>query len=1194
MPMKLDCLLLRAIVLIVIFCGAAWAQDTASITGTVTDSSGAAVANAKVEINNPTAGLKRIASTNGAGDYTFAALPIGSYDVTVTAEGFKKYQAKGVKLDVAAKARVNVSLEVGAVTTEIIVQGADVAEVETQSSDLGGTVTGNEISGLELNGRDFKQLVTLVPGVSNQTGADEGGVGVTANNSFSINGGRTEYNNWELDGGDNMDVGSNNTLNVTPSIDAIGEFKVLTSNYGAQYGKNGSGTIEVETKSGTNRFHGDAYEFVRNNAFNSPGWEQGGVAPSYHKNDFGYTFGGPFYIPNVYNNSKTKTFFFWSQEWRRDRVPYTFDQLVPTAAERTGNFSDVCALPTADCPTDPTTGKPYPADQVPVNLNDPNVQALLSMIPPPSAVSAANPSPTTPGEAAFYDVTSQPTDWRQELLRVDQNFSDKERLSFHYIHDSWSTINQIPLWTNQGSFPTIQTNFTGPGVSYVARLASTFSPTLLNEFVFSYTTDHIGLTDTGDYKRPSGTTFGSLFPGADRGIMPGINLQDPAGIYGNFGEDAGYIPNGPYNSNPVYSIKDNVNKSVGKHNLQMGAFFQADEKNELGGELAAGSYPGYITFNPATANVTTGNPFADLLLGYMASFGQQNTTVKYYNRYKMLEPYFNDDWRVTNRLTLNLGVRVSLFGTFREKEHQAFNFDPKFFVAGQTSVDPGSDIVTNLTKDNLTPTVADLPNGIVQCGVTPGVPAGCMTGHLFNPAPRIGFAWDPRGDGKTAIRGGYGIFFEHGNGNEANTESLENSPPLAYAAQQLNIQGYTNIGVSGTASPQYPLGVTSIPTKAQWPYVQQWHLDLQRELARSTVATISYVGSKGTHLTRETDLNQLYPANPNPYTPGQTFTGTECNATLDNYFVPTNATTPSGVPIPYTPGVNGGPPSGPAVNVAVANGCVPAGADPFRPFPGYGSIAYLQTAASSNYNALQVLFRRTAGGLDLTFAYTYSHSIDDSSDRYDGSFTNTYDPAANRASSNFDQRHLLNASSIWDVPFFRNPGLAHAFLGGWQISGWMNFATGSPFSVIYNAVDNAGVGNGIGSSAYADIIGDPKQTPHTINQYGRLFYSPSAYTVPTALTFGDSGRNSLSNPDFINFNTGVFKHFAIHEATALEFRAEAFNVFNHTEWLPIAGQGGSGANINGTSTNSMGASNFLYSGGTHENRVLQLALKLLF
>ncbi|MGB8061695.1 MAG: carboxypeptidase regulatory-like domain-containing protein [Candidatus Sulfotelmatobacter sp.] len=1183
-----------AMLLAVALIGAAWAQDTASVTGTVTDPSGAAIPNAKVTVSSAEHGLTRTANTNGSGDYLFAALPIGSYDVSVVAEGFKKYTASALKLNVAEKARLNVTMEVGAVTTEVVVQGAEVAEVQTQSSDLGGTVNGKEITQLELNGRDFKQLITLVPGVSNQTGADEGGVGVTANTQFSVNGGRVEYNNWELDGGDNLDNGSNGTLNVTPSVDAIGEFKVLTSNYGAQYGKNGSGTIEVETKSGTNKFHGDAYEFVRNNAFNSPSWNQEGTAPPYHKNDFGYTIGGPVYIPHVYNESKSKTFFFWSQEWRRDRLPYTFDQLVPSAAERGGNFTDICgANPTppypADCPLDPSTGAPYAGNQVPFNASDPNVNALLSLIP-----SANFGNVNQSGQAFFYDVTSEPTNWRQELLRIDHNITNNERVSFHYIHDSWSTINQIPLWTNAGSFPTIQTNFTGPGISLLARVASTFSPTLLNEFVFSYTTDHIGLTDLGNWQRPTGTTFGGIFPGADRGVMPGINLVDAGGVYGNFGEDAGYIPNGPYNSNPTYSFRDNVSKLVGKHNLQFGAYFQAVEKNELGGELGAGSYPGYITFDPSVASTTTGNPFADLLLGDMSAFGQQNTTVKYYNRYKMLEPYFQDDWHVTNRLTLNLGLRLSLFGTYREKEHQAFNFDPAHYVQGQTSVDP-SDIVTNLTVDNLTPTVSDLPNGIVQCGVTPGVPVGCMSGHLFNPAPRVGFAWDPQGNGKTAIRGGYGIFFEHGNGNEANTESLENSPPLAYAAQQLNIVGYTNIG-TGTAAAQLPLSVNAIPTKAQWPYVQQWHLDLQHEIARDTVATLSYVGSKGTRLTRVTDLNQLYPvaASANPFTAGQQFQGstTDCAAAPDIYGVPTAATTPTGAAVGYNVGTNGLA-YGPAVNLAVAEGCSTAGADPFRPYPGYGDISNLQAASSSNYNALQFLLRRSAHGLEVDVAYTYSHSIDDSSDRYDGSFVNTYNPAANRASSNFDERHVLNASYIWDVPVFRGKGLTHSLLGGWQYSGIMTFNTGSPFSVLYSS-DNAGVGNGVGTTAFADLVGNPNSGSHPVNINGRQYYNQAAYNTPTALTFGNSGRNSLNNPDFINFNMALFKHFTIKEDTAFEFRAEAFNIFNHTEWVPIAGQSGSAANINGSGNNTLGPDNFLFSGGTHEARVLQLALKFLF
>jgi hypothetical protein len=1146
------------------------AQDTASITGTVTDPSGAAVANAKVTIASPERGITRTAEANGSGDYLFAALPVGTYDMTVTSPGFKKYQAKRIKLDVGQKARNDVHLQVGAAQEQVTVEGGTVGQVETQSSDLGGVVAGKEITQLQLNGRDFKQLVTLVPGVSNQTGADEGGVGVTANNSFSVNGGRVEYNNWELDGGDNMDNGSNNTLNVTPSLDAIAEFKVLTSNYGAQYGRNGSGTIEVETKSGTNRFHGDAYEFVRNDIFNAPQLFQGGVAPAYKKNDFGYTIGGPVYIPGVYNTDKQKTFFFWSQEWRRDRVPISFNQAVPVAAERTGDFTDVCApVQTTDCPIDPSTGNPYPGNQVPFNSGDPNVQSLLGMIPLP-----------TQGNLYLTTIT-QPTNWREELIRVDHNFTDKERLTFRYIHDSWTTLNPVPLWTNAGSFPTIQTDFKGPGLSLVARLASTLSPSLLNEFVFSYTTDHISLQDTGNFKRPQGSTFGAIFPGADRGVLPGINLVDQGSAYGGgFGEDAGYIPNGIYNSNPTYTYRDNVNKIVGKHNFQFGAYFVAGQKNELGGELAAGSYPGYITFDPSSSSTTTGNPFADLLLGNIASFGQQNATVKYYNRYKILEPYFQDDWHVTNRLTLNLGLRVSLFGTYREKNHQAFNFDPTVYTQGATTVNPDGS-VSGLTPNGGAPAIGNLPNGIVQCGVG-AQPAGCVRGHLFNPAPRIGFAWDPKGDGRTAIRAGYGIFYEHGNGNEANSESLENSPPLAFAAQQNNIVGYPNIG-TGTAAAQLPLSVTSIQTKAVWPYVQQWHLDLQHDVAHGTVATVSYVGSKGTHLNRLSNLNQIpsTPPSQNPYQPGEAIGPNDC----------TTGTTPSGVPI-----------TGHAlINLGVA--ACGANPDLFRPFPGYGDIAYLVNAASSSYNSLQFALRRSMGGLDLSFAYTYSHSIDDSSDRFDGSFVDAYNPGANRASSSFDQRHVLNFGYVWDLPIFKNPGLANKVLGGWQYSGTTAFSTGSPFSVLFNT-DNAGVGNGLGSAAYADIVSDPKSgvgQAGGLEGFGPLFYNPAAFAAPRGLTFGDSGRNRLRNPDRINFDMSLLKHFAITEGTALEFRAEAFNIFNHTEWGAIAGDAGSGAGNNSSGTNTIsGDVNGDLSSGVfrpnfvHQARILQFALKFIF
>src|SRR6202142_4325041 len=322
----------------------AWGQDSASITGTVTDPSGAAVPAAQVTLRSTEGAVNRSSQTNQTGDYLFGAVPGGTYDLVIVAPGFKKYQAKNVKLAVGQKARADIALQVGAANTTIEVEGSNVAQVETQSSDLSGTVTGKEISQLELNGRNFTQLATLVPGVSNQSGQDDAGVGVGGNVAFSMNGGRTEYNNWELDSGDNMDNGSNTTLNVYPNPEAIAEFKVLTSNYGAQYGRNGSGTIEVETKSGTQSFHGSAFEYLRNDMFNANEYfnNAAGIArPPYKKHDFGYTLGGPVYIPNHYNSGKQKTFFFFSQEWRREKNPQTISPInVPSAAERTGNFSD--------------------------------------------------------------------------------------------------------------------------------------------------------------------------------------------------------------------------------------------------------------------------------------------------------------------------------------------------------------------------------------------------------------------------------------------------------------------------------------------------------------------------------------------------------------------------------------------------------------------------------------------------------------------------------------------------------------------------------------------------------------------------------------------------------------------------------------------------------------------------------------
>jgi hypothetical protein len=407
----------------------------------------------------------------------------------------------------------------------------------------------------------------------------------------------------------------------------------------------------------------------------------------------------------------------------------------------------------------------------------------------------------------------------------------------------------------------------------------------------------------------------------------------------------------------------------------------------------------------------------------------------------------------------------------------------------------------------------------------------------------------------------------------------QTSPLLQTQTQNL-IVGYTNVG-GGALAPSFPSSFYSIPNQVVWPYMQQWHFDIQHELPSHIVTTVSYVGSKGTHLGRQSDLNQLFPtpASENPFLPGQPITDTECNSLqfigFPNVQGVVNGTTVTGQT---------------AINLQTACGNDP---NPYRPFQGIATITRLENKASSTYHALQISSRKTVGALSLSLAYTYSHSIDDSSDRYNGDFVNAYDISASRASSNFDQRHMLNIGYVYDLPFFRNKGVMHNVVGGWELSGLVAFSTGTPFTVTNgtDVGDNAGVGNGVGTGSYADVIGNPRANIPSASAVSEssdsgFFYNPAAFAVPTGLTFGNSGRNFLRNPNRTNFDMAIFKHFAIKESTAFEFRLEAFNVFNHTEW--------NGPDGTMSSTDGSPKSGFLEISGAHLARVVQLGAKFIF
>ncbi|MGB8010978.1 MAG: TonB-dependent receptor [Terriglobales bacterium] len=1377
------------------------AGDKGAISGMATDQTGAVVTNAKAVLTSA-AGAKFETPVNDKGAYSFAGLEPGTYKLVITAPNFADMPFDNITLPAGLALTLDASLvPAKAKGEEVNVESGGVGQVETETASVSGTITQKEVVSIGLNGRNFTQLIALAPGVSNQTGQDEAKVGVVGSVKYSVNGGRVEYNTFEVDGSDVLNTGLNgaaSTLMVYPSLDAIQEVKVLTSNYGAQFGRTASGTVQVTTKSGTPKWHGNLYDFDRNEAFNSrnffdivytstPGPGQtvgktiGNNAPLYRRQDFGGTIGGPLSIPGVFNTRKDKTFFFYSEEFRLEKTPTEYNQAVPGLKERglilnSGvvqknlqtnafgvvyqdfDFSDVCPVGGAtgfsraqfpDCPAIQTS-----AGLVTINSNhleqpglsgaestysvDKNAAAILNsnLIPLANApfgcnvslvnYNAASPDPSDPNRC--YDAAVSPTTyWREELFRIDQILTDKTKVSFRYIHDAWDTSVLTPQWgIVRDTFPTIENRFFGPGTSLVARVTHTFSPTLLNDLVASYSNSNITLADQNQAGGPQfqrnatidqplvtdpsapgqcnpalsvdpvtgfpQCAIGHIFNNGFGGKMPGLNFLGTNAAYGGrgFAVDSAYMPWG--HTNPTYSLRDDVGKAFGKHTLQFGAQYVYSQRNQDNNAIgaASGDEQGLLTYSNLAHS--TGNAFADFLVestlnspynpqGFIQSFTQDSTRHRYYQRYQIAEPYFQDDWKITHNLTLNLGLRVSLFGTYSEKNRNAWNWEASRFNASRFAVDPsygelldknaGSIPVSfNPVTFQLDPdVVSDL--GLVRCGYD-GTPDSCMKGHLFNPAPRIGFAWDPWGDGKTSIRGGYGLFFEHGTGNEANTGSLEASAPVVLSmTQQLPISypcignvGYgsafdannaacvspsaTSASVQPAAGSIFPLDVTSIPTKAVWPYAQQWSFGVQRELPSSFVLNLAYVGSRGTHLTVERQLNQLLPlpASENPFGPNEPLTITDCTVPPNGVAQPgNNPGDDNNTPFLLANGhqVTSNNPAYQYLQAACTNPNIRnVNSLPGRPYPGLGRVLSLQNVANSSYHALQTTVRHSSGPLTLGVSYSYSHSIDDASDRSDPILVNSYDLRENKASSNFDERQLATVSYVYKLPLKNFPrnfidmieerqpqdgaaapatgccsNLVNNLLDGWELSGVTLFQSGTPFTVINSAgntgislTDNAGVSSGLGVAAsYPDVVKGLPTPGNNSQSFGPIIGNPSQFVAPRGLTFGDAGRNFLNNPSRVNFDMAVLKHFKVRESGQLEFRAEAFNVFNHTQFriYDPDNPGSTGNNIvscyagplysagfKGSGADCVTGASFLHPLNAHRPRTIQFGLKLGF
>lgn len=1116
-----------------------------NIVGTVTDSSGAAIPNATVKVINTATGLVvRTLTTNAEGGYSALSIPIGMYSVEAEATGFSKGIVTKIEVNVNDRLSINPVLKAGGVG-EVMTVEAEPLQVELQQATSSTLISGEQIRELSLNNRNYIQLVSLMPGVS-YGGGDQIYIGTTNPDgqtnviSFSINGQRTSQNNWTIDGADNVDRGSNLTLLNYPSVDAIAEFKVLRGQYTAEFGRTSAGHVNVVTKSGTKDFHGSAYEFVRNDFFNANSYINNArnlPRPRQRYNNFGYTIGGPVIIPGLYNPAQRRTFFFFSQEFRRVQRQSTLSGLAPTAAERAGNFTHpVCISPntySASCTG--TTGTTVAA----INpIAQQYIQAIWANIP----------TPTDPVLHQIFTPVSSTFNHRQELARVDHQFTSNWTISGRFLNDHIPTIEPGGLFTG-AVLPGVSTTSTNsPGRSWVFRSVNSFNPTLLLEagYAFSYGAIISRLQGRVSSAISSGVSPTLPFPSTLARIPAVSYTNGPSTITGF----------GPYdNFNRNHNVFANMTKTLTKHTLKWGGQYFHYQKTENAGGNNAGTFnfnsngvalpatatPGY-TLAQTQANARFQQAWANFLVGDVTSFTQASLDITPDINTNQWEVYFQDDWKPFSNLTVNLGVRYSMFREVHDENGVLTNFDPSRYDPARAPTIGGSGATRGLITS--APGTYDPLNGLIHAGVNS--PYGNKVGResTNNWAPRIGFAWDPYGKGKTALRGGYGISYDFFLVGIYEQNAFTNPPVVDTIT--INDTRFENVTASVPTVSAAPRNLRATPTVGKTPSIQSWSLDFQQEFWGGIVAAIGYYGNVGRHQIGIVDMNQP--------TPGQ--------LVISN-----------GVPSTTL---------GPHINQV-------------RPYRGYGPIAAILPIFTSNYNGLQAsLQKKWKSGSQISSSYTWSKGLTTAQTDRSSSPQNLYNLEADYGPSQLDRTHIFTTNYVWMLPWMRDQkGFLGHVLGGWQASGIVNMYSGLPLTITTTGVDPAGQGYNIATSPTSgrpDLIGNPNGAQGTDFQSGPLWFNTAAFAhvcpVTTPATTcanprpGTAGRGVVRGPGFIRTDFSVFKNFRIGEQVKLQFRTETFNLFNHT-------------NPSGVST-VFGSSTFGRITSYRDPREMQFGLKLSF
>ena len=1185
-----------------VFSANAFAQkDTGTIVGTVRDPSGATVPGAQVTVYEVDRGSSFVTTSNDAGEYVASPLRIGRYTVSVEKQGFKTAVAGPIELKVQDRIPLDVTLQVG-VATEKVTVNAGAVRLETETSDLGQVVDSRRVSTLPLNGRNYAQLAQLSAGVA----PSEPGSRVSASYGFSANGARALQNNFLLDGVDNNanlgDVLNESAYVIQPSVDAIAEFKVQTNSYSAEFGRGNGAILNAVIKSGTNEVHGDVYEFLRNEYFdaaNSTLKQQGFGREPYKQNQFGVTLGGPII--------KNRTFFFADYEGLRTREGLILNGTIPSQNMVSGDFSSLLSStpvfasdangnatgqPALDCSGNPTfagelfnarltqasnlnpngfCGVPIGVDAGGNPTNMFNTPGGTTVDPLAARLAALYPAPnSTNPNFNYLALPVQKTTRNNFDVRVDHQFSDKDFSFYRFSYEDQPRSIPAPFGNALDGGDFFSGNEDNSYRSVAISESHTFSQNLVNEFRLGYNrinSHRFQINSNVDVSKQLG------FPGVpfapDNGGLPNITFSDGSSV--GIGS-SGFLPSIEKQNSWVFT--DNLTKIAGRHSLKIGAEIRIEQFTIFQPSASRGSlgFGTEFTSNPAapieftvandsTSGAPGGNGFASFLLGIPDSGSIVNLHDIDYRR-QIYSGYVQDDWKVSPRLTLNLGLRYEMFSTIKEHHNEQATFD---FATGTLLVPKG-------VTATLTPTLAAL----IPVSATGS--RGLVNPDLNNFAPRVGLAY--KFTDKLVLRAGYGIFYGGQENGPFSNPSPGFNPPF-FVTQSFNMpctQGIANPAVvdcsisglnvlsqgfpaNALVDPNTPI-LYAIDPRIRTPYNQQWHLGFQYQLPADTVLEIAYAGSRGLKLFTFYNGNQAVPA-----------------------------TDPQFASLCNQPGVN--PPVTPA-------NCPTA---PRRPFPAVdSSIALFRADGFSNYHSLQVrLEKQYSRGLQYQISYTFSHALDNASSASLGSanqgdFRLQTDPRIEYGNADFDVRHRLVSSFIYELPFGRGKqfgksasGAMNQVIGGWQVAGIVTASTGNWFTPtdISSNLSTSDCGGTVANSCIRpDRTGDPNSRPCVP---GTAFNTCAFVSSPVLGSFGNAGRNIIQGPGFQNWDISFFKTFPIREEKRVEFRAEFFNAWNHAN--PEFTNPDTVAENTGT---ELGSSAYGFTAFTRPPRRIQFALKFYF